>query len=160
MHLCNGPTAVHLATLLASYGLTLVCVAEEVAIAGSHWGEPEAGLVGRIVYARTDTPVHSVLHEASHVVCMDNARRAMLRADAGGDHAEEDAVCFLQIVLAARIGLSTRDICADMDAWGYTFRLGSAWNWYTHDADEARDWLVRNGLLTATDEPTFCLRMV
>ncbi len=89
---------------------------------------------------------------------MDATRRAALHTDAGGDYAEEDAVCFLQITLAGRIGLTTEAICADMDAWGYTFRLGSAHAWYTQDAGDARAWLVRHGLLTATGEPTFCMR--
>jgi hypothetical protein len=34
-----------------------------------------------------------------------------------------------------------------MDAWGYTFRLGSAARWYAEDADDARQWLLERGLL-------------
>ena len=30
---------------------------------------------------------------------------------------------------------------ADMDAWGYTFRLGSAHAWFEHDAEDAREFL-------------------
>jgi len=147
-----------LAALLARYGLTLVCVADDAVIPGSYWGESEAGMVGQVVYARADTPVHSVLHEAGHVMCMDAARRAVLHTDAGGEYAEEDAVCYLQIVLAGHIGLTTETICADMDVWGYTFRLGSAHAWYTHDAEDARDWLVRHGLLLESGAPTWRLR--
>lgn len=125
---------------------------------GSYWGEPEAGIIGAVVYARPDTPVHSALHEAAHVICMDAERRARLHSDAGGDYAEEDAVCYLQIVLARHLGLTARAPCADMDAWGYTFRLGSAYAWFVDDADDARAWLVRQGLLTADGAPTWRCR--
>jgi hypothetical protein len=36
---------------------------------------------------------------------------------------------------------------ADMDTWGYTFRLGSASAWFEHDADDARAWLQTRNLL-------------
>jgi hypothetical protein len=36
---------------------------------------------------------------------------------------------------------------ADMDAWGYSFRLGSAARWFQEDADDARQWLAARGLL-------------
>ena len=158
MHRCNDTATALLTGLLARYGLTLARVADDAAIPGSYWGESEAGLVGMVIYARADTPVHSVLHEACHLLCMDATRRAALHTDAGGDYAEEDAVCFLQIVLAGHIGLSTETICADMDAWGYTFRLGSAQAWYTQDAGDARAWLVRHGLLLESGVPSWRLR--
>ena len=50
--------------LLARYGLTLELVADDDAIPGSYWGESEAGVIGHRVYARRDTPVHSLLNEA------------------------------------------------------------------------------------------------
>lgn len=158
MQRCTETAVTQLIGLLARYGLTLVCVADDTAIPGSYWGESEAGLVGQVIYIRGDTPVHSVLHEACHILCMDVTRRATLHTDAGGDYAEEDAVCFLQITLAGHIGLSEEAICADMDAWGYTFRLGSAQAWYTQDADDARAWLVCHGLLTESGAPTWELR--
>jgi hypothetical protein len=135
--------------LLARFGLTLELLPEGAPIPGSYWGAPEAGLIGTTVYARPDTPLHSALHEAAHLICMDEARRAALHTDAGGDYAEEDAVCYLQIVLAGALGIAPADLCADMDAWGYTFRLGSAGAWFERDANDARDWLVAHGLLTA-----------
>ena len=78
-------------------------------IPGSYWGESEAGLIGNRIYFRPDTPLHSVLHEACHFICMDDARRTQLERDAGGDYDEENAVCYLQILLAdelAGIGLA------------------------------------------------------
>lgn len=158
MQRCTEANAARLTGLLARYGLTLARVAGDAPIPGSYWGESEAGLIGQIIHARADTPVHSVLHEACHVICMDASRRAMLHTDAGGDTAEEDAVCFLQIILAGQIGFTAGAICADMDAWGYTFRLGAAQAWFERDAEDAREWLLRHGLLTADGAPTFRLR--
>jgi len=33
---------------------------------------------------------------------------------------------------------------ADMDAWGYHFRLGSTRAWFEGDSDDAHDWLQRH----------------
>ncbi len=79
-------------------------------------------------------------------------------AHAGGDYDEENAVCYLEILLAQQFGLAAQEICADMDAWGYTFRLGSAYAWFTHDAEDARAWLLRNGLITSQGAPTWRCR--
>lgn len=148
-----------LPAVLSRYGLTVRHVAQGAAIPGSFWGPPEAGLIGRDLFVRDDTPLHSALHEACHFICMDPARRARLHTDAGGDYAEEDAVCYLQIVLAdAFRGVGRDRICADMDAWGYTFRLGSARAWFEQDAEDARAWLIRHGLLGADGTPTGTLR--
>ena len=138
------------AALLGGYGLVLECVAPGQEIPGSYWGAPEAGLIGATVWVRFDTPVHSALHEACHALCMNEARRAALVRDAGGDFDEENAVCCLQILLAAELpGVGSERLMRDMDAWGYTFRLGSARAWYATEADDARDWLVRRGLLAS-----------
>jgi len=158
MHLCGELYGSRLVRLLARFGLRLEQVPAGAVIPGSFWGAPEAGIVGHVVHARADTPVHSILHEAGHIICMDAARRANLHTDAGGEYAEEDAVCYLQVVLATHVGLSVEAICADMDAWGYTFRLGSAQAWFRQDAGEARAWLVHYGLFTEAGEPTFRLR--
>jgi hypothetical protein len=34
-----------------------------------------------------------------------------------------------------------------MDAWGYSFRLGSTRRWFEDDADEAVGWLRAHGLV-------------
>ena len=144
-----------LEALLARLGLELACVADAAPIPFSYWGAPEAGLERRRVWARADTPVHSVLHEACHVLCMDGARRAALERDAGGDFDEENAVLYLQILLADELGDVGRvRLMADMDCWGYTFRLGSARRWFEEDADEARAWLARHGLVADDGRPT------
>jgi hypothetical protein len=120
---------------------------------GSFWGEPEAGIIGDEVFVRPDTPVHSALHEACHLICA-GARRAAIHTDAGGSYAEEDAVCYLQIVLADRLaGVGGERLMADMDAWGYTFRLGSAGAWFAGDAEDARAWLAERGLLDDAGRP-------
>lgn len=135
--------------IIEPHGLSLVPVDEAGPIPGSYWGEPEAGLIGDHLYLRPDTPVHSALHEAAHFICMGAERRRTLDRDAGGDVAEETAVCYLQILLADGIpGMGRDRMLADMDAWGYTFRLGSARRWFEADADDARDWLVARGLET------------
>lgn len=134
-----------LRALLRPAGLEVVEVPPGAAIPGSYWGEPEAGLLGNRLYVRPDTPLHSALHEAAHYICMDEARRQVLDRDAGGDIPEENAVCYLQILLADAIpGMGRARMCADMDAWGYTFRLGSAAAWFEHDAQDAREWLERH----------------
>jgi len=135
--------------LLRSYGLSLEWVAKD-AIPGSYWGESEAGLIGSRLILRSDTPVHSALHEACHFICADAARRAALHTDAGGDDLEECAVCYLQCLLADRLaGYSRERMFADMDAWGYSFRLGSSRAWFERDAGDARAWLAQRSLLPA-----------
>ena len=146
-------------TLLARYGLTLARVSPQQPIPGSYWGAPEAGLVGRRLYARNDTPVHSALHEACHYICMPDERRRRLHTDAGGDDMEENAVCYLQVLLADQLPAFGRTrMWADMDEWGYSFRLGSAQRWFEEDAEDARESLLRWGLIDAADRPTFALR--
>ncbi|HZP66615.1 MAG TPA: hypothetical protein VFB32_09920 [Rudaea sp.] len=136
------------ARLLGGYGLELVPVADGAPIPGSFWGEPEAGVIGVKVYARADTPVHSLLHEACHLIVAPPERRAGIHTDASDSQAEEDAACYLQILLADALpGVGRARLMADMDAWGYTFRLGSAQAWFERDADDARAWLDARRLL-------------
>ena len=148
-----------LAAIFQRFGLTLHLAVAGEPIAGSYWGESEAGLLGTDLYARLDTPVHSALHEACHFICMDPARREQLNRDAGGDYDEENAVCYLQILLADKLPRFDRArMQSDMDAWGYTFRLGSAHAWFTQDADDARQWLLREGIIDADDKITWQVR--
>jgi hypothetical protein len=147
-----------LALLLDKFGLELVLVTPEAVIPGSYWGEREAGLIGSRIYARLDTPLHSVLHEGAHFVCMSPERRAGLDTDAGGDDAEESAVCYLQILLAKALRIETERMCGDMDEWGYSFRLGSAARWFAADAEDARAWLLAQGLIDAHGAVVFTPR--
>jgi hypothetical protein len=148
-----------LAELLRRYGLELVMLADGEDIKGSFWGDCEAGIVGRKVYVRPDTPIHSFLHESCHLICMDDARRDGLDKDAGGDDIEEAAVCYLQVLLADFIeGVGQERLMADMDAWGYSFRLGSTRAWFESDAEDAREFLVTHGLIDTLGAPAFVLR--
>jgi hypothetical protein len=137
-----------LAGVLGPFGLHLELVDADAAIPGSFWGESEAGLIENRLYVRPDTPVHSALHEACHYICMDPERRAGLHTDAGGGYDEENGVCYLQVLLADRLpGIGRDGLMHDMDAWGYSFRLGSTRAWFESDAEDARTWLERYGLL-------------
>lgn len=139
----EAPTA-----LLARHGLELVRVPDGEPIPGSYWGECEAGLIGTRVYARTDTPVHSLLHEACHLIVLPPERRAAVHTDATDSVEEEDATCYLQILLGDELpGVGRDRVMADMDTWGYTFRLGSARAWFEGDAEDARAWLAQRSLL-------------
>ena len=134
--------------LLARYGLSLVRVADGEAIPGSYWGDSEAGIIASTVYVRDDTPVHSMLHEACHLIVLPPQRRAAVHTDATDSIEEEDAVLVLQTVLAEAIpGAGRERMFADMDAWGYTFRLGSAKAYVEQDAETSWRWLAERGLV-------------
>ncbi|MGN6113157.1 MAG: hypothetical protein ACTHOC_09175 [Luteimonas sp.] len=136
------------AALLARYGLALERVADGAPIPGSYWGEPEAGLLGATVHARGDTPLHSLLHEAAHLIVLPAERRGAVHTDATESVEEEDAVCVLQSLLGGALpGVGADRILADMDAWGYTVRLGSARAYVREDAADAWAWLRRAGLV-------------
>ncbi|MDX2419284.1 MAG: hypothetical protein QNK19_17630 [Xanthomonadales bacterium] len=145
--------------LLSTYGLTLTVVPAGGEIPGSFWGDEEAGLIGNELLVRADTPLHSILHETCHYVCMDKARREDLDTDAGGDYDEENGVCYLQILLADHIAQFGRlRMIKDMDRWGYTFRLGSALAWFERDAEDAMAWLLERNLITQFLQPSWSLR--
>jgi hypothetical protein len=145
--------------VLSRYGLSLKTIASGREIPGSYWGDEEVGLIGDEILVRTDTPLHSVLHETCHYICMDKSRREGVHTDAGGDYDEENAVCYLQILLSDHIEHFGRlRMFRDMDRWGYTFRLGSARAWFEEDADEARVYLLNLDLIDQHGQPTFSLR--
>lgn len=138
----EAPTA-----LLAHHGLTLHRVPAGEPIPGSFWGDEEAGIIGTAVYARDDTPVHSLLHEACHLLVLPPERRGQVHTDATDSVEEEDATCYLQILLADELpGVGRVRLMADMDAWGYNFRLGSTQAWFEQDAAEALAFLEARGL--------------
>ena len=145
--------------LLHKYQLTLKLINTDQAISGSFWGDSEAGLIGNVVYVRNDTPIHSLLHETCHYICMDEIRRKNIDTNAEGDYDEENAVCYLQILLANDIAEMTSErMMQDMDSWGYTFRLGSAKAWFESDAEDALEWLQNKALLNSCNEPNYTLR--
>jgi hypothetical protein len=159
MTLCDADTLRLLEPLLARYGLEVEQVPDGRPIPGSWFGEPEAGLVGNRLMVRADTPLHSALHESCHYICMDSGRRRTLHTDAGGGYDEENGVCYLQILLADHLpGYSRAQMFADMDSWGYSFRLGSARAWFEQDAGDALEWLLQHGLVDASGNPTWILR--
>jgi hypothetical protein len=157
-----GPVAdASILRLASRYGVGVRHYAAGESLPGSYWGDSEAGLRGKTLHVRADTPLHSLLHELSHFVCMSPERRAGLDRDAGGDEAEECAVCFLQILLADEVPQLGRDrMFEDMDAWGYTFRLGSSRAWFEQDAEDACIWLRHNGLVDEGNRPTFQIKKI
>ena len=159
MLLVNAIDRLSLEMLLDRYGLALHLVAPDEIIPGSYWGEREAGLIGAKIFARLDTPLHSVLHESAHFICMTPERRAGLDTDAGGDDSEESAVCYLQLILSDLLpNVSRERMYRDMDEWGYSFRLGSTAAWFAGDAEDARGWLIRHGLLDPQGRITYACR--
>lgn len=160
MLLLGALDRVALAALLERYGLHLTLIAPDEVIPGSYWGESEAGLREDRLYARLDTPVHSVLHETSHFICMTPERRAGLDRDAGGDDLEESAVCYLQLLLAGELPqVGMERACNDMDAWGYSFRLGNTRAWFEGDAQDAREWLRQHGITDGAGRLTGVCRL-
>jgi hypothetical protein len=156
---CEAVAAAAIERLLARFGLASCQVVSGATIPGSYWGAPEAGLIGKTLFWRPDTPLHSLLHELAHFVCMEPARRACLDTDAGGDDQEECAVCYLEVLLADRLAPFDGGRCLrDMDAWGYSFREGSARAWFAGDGREAREWLMRRSLLAEDGTPSWRLR--
>jgi len=152
---CNLQRQQQLSTLLKPYGIEITHVADSESIPGSFFGEREAGLIGNKLLLRHDTPIHSALHEAGHFICMDPKRRAKLDTDAEGDYDEENGVCYLQILLADHLaGMGRERMMADMDSWGYTFRLGSAKAWFENDAEDAKQWLINHNIIDQQQQPT------
>ncbi len=145
--------------LLEKYGLLIHSVNDNEKIPGSWLGEPEAGIIKNNLYIRNDTPVHSALHESCHYICMDNTRRKNLHTNVGGDFDEENAVCYLSILLSEAInGFGQKRMLKDMDEWGYTFRLGSSKKWFKEDAEDAFEWLLTNKIILADSTPSGLIR--
>lgn len=102
--------------VLNHYGLALHQVAKRSEIPYSFWGSPEAGRRKNQLYVCFDTPVHSILHETCHFICMPKMRRFLDNIDAAGDIMEENSTCYLQILLSDHIEGFHRTLhMADMD---------------------------------------------
>jgi len=137
-----------LKSVLGKYNLIIHLVDDNQKIPGSWFGEPEAGIIENNLHIRSDTPVHSALHESCHYICMAPDRREKLHTNAGGDYDEENGVCYLSILLSDYIDNFGRGrMFSDMDEWGYTFRLGSSRAWFENDAEDAFDWLVKHKII-------------
>jgi len=145
--------------LLNRYGLVAFWQELDAVIKGSFWGAPEAGIIGTCVYVRPDTPVHSFLHETSHVICMSPELRQQHTGNAGSDDLEESAVCYLQVLLADSLpGVGQNRLMEDMDIWGYSFRLGSTRRWFAEDAADAKEWLQSHDVIDEAGIPTGNMR--
>ena len=143
-----------LVVLLERYDLKLEIVSSTLPIPGSYWGDDEAGLITNLLYSRLETPIHSILHEVCHFICMSPKRRGTLHTDAGGSDIEEAGVCFLQILLSEELpGVGQARMFADMDAWGYSFRFGTTERWFLHDAEDAREWLLAHRVINDLGQP-------
>jgi len=159
MLFCNFKQKSALEGLLSRYKLQISWVKENAPIPGTWFGEPEAGLIKNQLYVRHDTPVHSALHESCHYICMDTSRRNNLDTNAAGDYNEENAVCYLQILLADYLpDMDLTAMMKDMDEWGYTFRLGSAKRWFNEDAEDAQQWLLKHNIIKPDNTPSWQLR--
>ena len=65
----------------------------------------------------------------------------------------------MQILLADALPRVGRNrMLADMDAWGYSFRLGTARRWFESDAEDAKSRLVAHGVVDEENRPTWHLR--
>ena len=156
---CGAIDPADLKALFARYGLIIQWIPDRQPIPGSYWGEREAGLIGDTLLIRRDTPLHSAFHEACHWICMDQQRRQNLHTDAGGSDLEENAVNYLQILLADQLpGFGRERMLQDMDAWGYSFRLGSAGAWFANDAEDAQAFLIDQGLIQPPHRLRFQMR--
>lgn len=146
-------------SLLNKFSLKLELTPENQIIPGSYWGDSEAGIISNKLFVRLDTPIHSLLHEACHFICMDNTRRMSLDTNAEGDYDEENGVCYLQILLADDIPeMGRKRMMKDMDSWGYTFRLGSAKQWFEQDSSDTVEWLNQHSLLENNNRSSYTLR--
>jgi len=68
-------------------------------------------------------------------------------------------VCYLQVLFADELPHIGREkLFTDMDAWGYSFRLGSTRAWFDQDAGDARAWLEQHGIIDPAGLLTGALR--
>lgn len=159
MHCLNTIPDQTIYPLLSRYQLKVLRVPGDSTIPYSFWGDPEAGRWHSTLYVRADTPLHSLLHESAHYVCMSNQQRMVDSIDAKGSALEEAACCYLQLVWSDYIDGFNRQLhMQDMDQWGYNFRLGSTARWFKQDSEDARQWLIRHKIIARNDSPTWKVR--
>ncbi|MGH1537992.1 MAG: hypothetical protein ACRBDX_08085 [Gammaproteobacteria bacterium] len=145
--------------LLLRYGMQISDVGAGEDIPHSFWGSPEAGRIKDHLYIRGDTPLHSILHEACHYICMPADQRSLDQVDAKGTTTEENATCYLQILLSDHIeDYSRSQLMKDMDDWGYSFRLGSTHSWFFQDAQDTQQWLISQQVINEHGKPSWKLR--
>jgi len=156
---CSEIKLAELRLLLGRFSIQLHLVEDSEKVPGSWFGDPEAGIINNHLYVRNDTPVHSALHESSHYICMSPDRRKNLHTNAGGDYDEENAVCYLSILLSEFINdFGCERMLKDMDEWGYTFRLGSSKAWFEDDSQDTLDWLLKYNLIDKNNKPNWLVR--
>jgi hypothetical protein len=64
------------------------------------------------------------------------------------------------VLLAAQLpGVGSQRLMSDMDAWGYSFRLGNTRAWFDSDSHDARAWLVDHGVIDTRNQLTGLLRI-
>ena len=148
-----------LRTVLSFYGIELVEVGKHLSIPYSIWETSEAGRRKNKLYVLGDTPIHSILHETGHFVCMSKKQRCSDTIDAKGSFEEENATCYLQILLSDHVdGFNRKLHLINMDEWGYAFRLGSAAKWCCQDAEDAKSWLQSRQIIDRNECVTWKLR--
>jgi hypothetical protein len=91
---------------------------------------------------------------------MPATQRKQKKVDANGSAMEENATCYLQILLSDYIENYDRNqLMQDMDDWGYSFRLGSAHAWFNQDAEEVCLWLQNHRIINTKRKITWQLRI-
>ena len=144
------------AALLARYGLAARARRRRRADPRQLLGRTRSRPDRPRVHARDDTPVHSLLHEAAHLIVLppERARRAYRRHRFGRGRRRR-----LRAAVAARrrpARRRPRALMADMDAWGYTFRLGSARAYFERDAEDAGPGCSARGLVVCRPKSAVC----
>ncbi len=80
--------------------------------------------------------------------------------DAAGGLSEENATCYLQILLTDQIrGFTRIQHMNDMDEWGYSFRLGSCKTWFVQDTEDTKVWLHSQNIIDQNSHLTWKLQI-
>jgi len=69
-----------------------------------------------------------------------------------------ECVCYLQIILAQSLPNVGRErMCRDMDEWAIRSGWEAPRSGSIQDAEDARDWLMRHGVLDSQSRPTYAV---